>query len=118
MSAPASIALPTPMPAEARRSDRLHLAIPVELTLRESDGELLKECTRTTCLNKHGASLRTRRQYPARSELDVRILHLGRARQARVVWSIPDRSDGLGYETAIELADAENFWSVKFPPGN
>ena len=102
-------------PVETRRSSRLLLAIPVELTVRDAGGELRRECTRTLFLNKHGARLRTRRRHPAGAELGVRIPHLERARKARVVWSAPDSDDGL-YETAIELAEAENFWGVQFPP--
>lgn len=104
-----------PYTVETRRSSRLALAIPVELTIRDVGGEVLHECTRTLYLNKHGAKLRTRRRHPAGTEMDVRIPHLERMQKAWVIWSAPDEKEGL-YETAIELAHAENFWGVQFPP--
>ena len=115
MSATVAVPFAPTLRVDARRSMRLSLSIPVELTAEEAGGELLEECTRTMFLSKHGASLRTRRLYRSGIELEVRMPHLELAGKARVVWSVPDRSDGLGYETAIEMEGAESFWGVKFP---
>jgi Tfp pilus assembly protein PilZ len=101
---------------ELRRSSRITVSIPLEILGRDSDGTEIRAAATTKYVNKHGALLLADRPFPIETEITLQIPHQDRARQAMVVW-VSQESDAAGqYGIGVELAEAENFWGVQFPP--
>ena len=104
------------MGMDLRRSDRILLAIPVEVSGRDNQGRAIHEKTMTNLVSKHGARFSSQHEFSVNSDAVVYVPHLERRQQSRVAW-VSDAPDGRGnYQVAIELEHAENFWGVQFPP--
>ena len=105
-----------PTQTERRRSQRVRLAIPVEVAWTQEDGAQVKEHAETEILNAHGALLRMEPHLPI--PIDI---HLSRPRtqlftQARVVGFREPTPGGL-LGVAVELAaPSQTFWGISFPP--
>ena len=105
-----------PTQTERRRSQRVHLAIPVEVRWTQEDGAPVNEHAETEVLNAHGALLRMKPHFPLPIDL-----HLSRPRtrlstQARVVGFREPTLKGL-LGVAVELAaPSQTFWGISFPP--
>ena len=101
---------------DLRRSSRISVSIPLEILGRNSDGAEIRAAATTKYVNKHGALVLADRPFPLETEITLQIPHQDRARQATVVW-VSQESDAAGlFGIGVELAEAENFWGVQFPP--
>jgi hypothetical protein len=101
---------------DLRRSSRITVSILVEILGRDSDGTEIRAAATTKYVNKHGALLLADRPFPLETEITLQMPHQDRAGQATVVW-VSQESDTAGqYGIGVELAEAENFWGVQFPP--
>ena len=99
-----------------RRSDRIHVQIPVRLTGKDKSGAEFEEETVTVNINRHGACI-TLTQYiePEQSVL-VKNLRNGLEQAFRVV-GIVRQVFGNRAEWGMELTDpAVDFWEVEFSP--
>ena len=100
---------------ERRRSQRLHLAVPVEVAWTGEDGTHISEPAETEILNAHGALLRMKPRLPIAIGIHLTSPRTGSSTQARVVGFCEPTSKGL-LGIAVELAAPNQaFWGVSFP---
>jgi hypothetical protein len=97
---------------DSRRTARLPLVIPVEISYADQNGRPCLERTQTKDVDRHGARLTSRSYHPEGRKINLGITHLGRSAHTRVVWcSAP--INGF-YEVGVELESPENVWGVQF----
>ncbi|MGH9786202.1 MAG: PilZ domain-containing protein [Terriglobia bacterium] len=101
---------------DLRRSSRITISIPVDVLGRDSDGMEVRAAATTKYVNKHGALLLADRSFPIETELMLQLPHQDRAQQATVVWVSQEVDENGRSGLGVELAEAENFWGVQFPP--
>ena len=101
---------------DLRRSSRITISIPLELVGQDSDGMEIHTIATTKYVNKHGALLLADRPFPIETEVTLQMPHQERARQATVVWVSQEKDENGQTALGVELAEAENFWGVQFPP--
>lgn len=98
-----------------RRSKRLKLAVPVEVTAFEGEAEAFREATQVMSVNAHGGLLvlessvrhgQTLRVVNQRSleEQECRVVNVEAAANGK--WAV-----GIEFTSA-----AANFWQISFPP--
>jgi hypothetical protein len=93
-----------------RRSVRVLTTIPLLISGRKSDGTRFEGTAETVIVNKHGAKIRTQEKLSCGIQIRIAIVSPYRFQMARVV------SEESQDEFGIELAEAQNFWGVYFPP--
>jgi hypothetical protein len=98
---------------DGRRSSRIALSVPVEVSGMDASGAEFQERARTKIVSRHGACLELKHRLLVSSSLQLSIPNAKRNQTCRVV-SV--NSEQAPYETGIELEQAENFWGVQFPP--
>ena len=102
------------MSDQPRRSSRLPLSIPVEISFTDSTGQARLERTHTVVVDRHGARMASRSGHPVGSMIHLGIPHLGRSAHCRVIWcSAP--VNGV-YEVGVEIDVDSNVWGVHFEP--
>jgi hypothetical protein len=95
-----------------RRTSRLQLSIPVEISYTDRNGEPRLERTHTLVIDRHGARIATRAFHQTGAMMHVAIPHLGRSAHCRVVWcSAP--ANGI-FEVGVEMDADANIWGVHF----
>ncbi len=105
-----------PMQTERRRSQRVRLAIPVEVGWTQEDGARVNEHAETEVLNAHGALLRMKPHFPIPIDVELSRPRTRLSTQARVVGFREPTPKGL-LGVAVELAaPSQTFWGVNFPP--
>jgi len=98
-----------------RRSDRISLELPLQLSGTDCLGEGYIEEGRTLLLSRHGAKLSLNRKLTPNQELTLRCLATNLAADARVVGQYGRGSDGYFY--GVEFLDKDhNPWKIEFPP--
>lgn len=98
-----------------RRSDRVSLELPLQLSGTDSMGQGYIEEGRTLLLSRHGAKIVLNRKLSPNQELTVRCLSTNSSADARVVGQIGRGPHGYFY--GIEFLDADaNPWKIEFPP--
>ena len=102
------------MSLDGRRSNRLPLQIPVEISYADAQGQPCLERTHTLSIDRHGAGIASRSQHPVGSMIHLGVLQMGRSAHCRVVWcSAPVRG---GFEVGVEIDGGDNLWGVHFAP--
>ncbi len=113
------VALPpsaSPTLMERRRSQRVHLVVPLNVVWTTPDGVHHNEPAKTEVINAHGGLLQMKEPYPGIKEV-VELSHSSTAQscKGRVVWIFEPEVGKLA-RIAIELAVASQaFWGVSFP---
>lgn len=102
--------------ADNRRSSRIALTIPVEVSGADGGGAPVIERANTSTLSRYGACIFLQHKFAEGAEVYLSIPHLDRKQKCRVVWVVSPVPDTGLYETGVELESAENFWCVQFPP--
>ena len=105
-----------PTDTERRRSQRVHLVVPLNVVWTTPDGVHHNEPAKTEVVNAHGGLLQMKEPYPGFKEV-VELSHSSTARscKGRVAW-VFEPEDGKLVRIAIELAVASQaFWGVSFP---
>lgn len=98
-----------------RRSDRIHLAVPIHVTGTDVNGEVFAEEAETRVLTRHGATVVLKRMLAPQQEIVIRHLPAGEEAEFRVVGQIGGRSEGYVY--GVTLVDPTiDFWRINFPP--
>jgi hypothetical protein len=100
-----------------RRSDRLPLNLPVQVSGSDSFGQFFMEEGRTDLVSRHGAKILISQALVPEQEILVRCLKTGLESEARVVGQVGKSSAGYFY--GIEFLEANlNVWGIEFPPLN
>jgi hypothetical protein len=99
---------------ERRRSQRVMLKIPVNLTITIA-GKVVTANAATVSVNDHGAMLSCTRSFPAETMLELQNERTGERMTCRVTRS-PIENQG-GYLIPVEFATVNpSFWRISFPP--
>ena len=102
---------------EQRRSQRVHVAVPVDVAWKTSDGVRHSEHAESEVVNAYGGLLQMNEPYPPIKQV-VELSHLPKhqSSRARVVW-VMEPEDGKPARVAVELATpSQAFWGISFPP--
>ena len=97
-----------------RRSGRVNLEIPIQVSGRDRDGKAFSEETKTLVVSLLGAKILLSANVTPDVNLNVRHLKRGNEGLARIVW----RRDLVpsGNHVGIEFLDTDaNFWDIEFP---
>ncbi|MGD0694113.1 MAG: PilZ domain-containing protein [Terriglobia bacterium] len=98
-----------------RRSDRISLELPLQLSGTDCLGEGYIEEGHTILLSRHGAKIALNRKLAPDQELTLRCLSTSQAVDARVVGQFGRGPDGYFY--GVEFLDKnQNPWKIEFPP--
>jgi hypothetical protein len=98
-----------------RRSDRVVLDLPLQLSGTDCTGQGYIEQGHTLLLSRHGAKLVLNRKLMPNQELSLRCLSTGLAADARVVGQMGRGPQGYFY--GVEFLDSNaNPWKIEFPP--
>ncbi len=101
-------------PSTTRRSDRISIEIPIEISGDDIKGFTFLEKTRTAVISRHGAKVFTRYKLARDQELVVRCLSTGKESEARIVGELGAGPEGHAY--GIEFLKHEvNVWDIEFP---
>ncbi len=100
---------------QQRRSERISLAIPVEVSGMDITGKNFVESTRTESISRYGARVRLIASLVPEQDVALRRAGNPRDLEGRVVRLIEQNARGRAY--AIELVHCpETIWGVHFPP--
>lgn len=98
-----------------RRSDRLSLNLPIQVSGSDSFGQFFMEDGQTDLVSRHGAKILISHALVPEQEILVRCLKTGVESEARVVGQVG--KSAAGYFYGIEFLDANlNVWAIEFPP--
>ena len=106
-----------PTGAQRRRSQRVHLAVPLNVVWKTSDGVRHSAHAKSEVVNAYGGLLQMNEPYPPIKQV-VELSHLPKhqSSRARVVW-VMEPEDGKSARVAVELAiPSQAFWGISFPP--
>lgn len=99
-----------------RRSQRVLLVIPVEVTWTSSSGVRVQEHAETEVVNAHGALLRMKAHLPRGAAVELTRLRTHEKARGQVVFA-SEAGPGGFYHIGVELAvPSEAFWGVTLPP--
>jgi hypothetical protein len=103
------------LPAQTRRSDRITIELPLQVSGDDIKGFAFVEKTRTAVITRHGAKIYSRYKMARDQELVVGCLTTGKESEARIVGELGAGPEGYSY--GIEFLNLEvNLWDVEFPP--
>ena len=101
---------------DRRRSQRVLIVIPVNVSWTTKDGVRVKEEAHTEVVSRHGALLRMKGSLPVGAKVELNRHRTGHTSQAQVVWSGKPDAEGIG-RVAVELTEtSDEFWGVYLPP--
>jgi len=101
---------------DKRRSDRLMLTIPLEVSGIDAKGIEFHENARTITLNRHGARIALMRMLAGGQTVRLTNLVIHREANFRVVGPLTPHSE-KGGEWGVECVDGQqNIWGIQFPP--
>lgn len=98
-----------------RRSDRITLELPIQVSGTDGMGKGFMQDTRTLVLSRHGAKIVLRCKLVPEQELNIRSHRTGKEADVRVVGQIGGGPEGYFY--GVEFLDpGVNLWDIEFPP--
>lgn len=101
---------------DRRRSQRVFIVIPVNISFTNKDGVRIKEEVHTEIVSRHGALLRVKGSIPLHAEVELSRPRTSQSAHARVVWTGKPDAEGIT-RVAVELATpSTEFWGVYLPP--
>jgi hypothetical protein len=98
-----------------RRSDRICLAIPIEIRGTDVKGQTFSERATTVVLSRHGATILSKQMLAPDHRVVIRHLSTGKESECRVVGQLGGQSGGYIYGVAL-LDPTLNLWGIGFPP--
>ncbi len=97
-----------------RRSDRIALSVPVEISGTDATDKPFTESTLTLSIDRYGASILLTHRLKGRQEIKLKCIPTGREATARVARQVGESPQGYLY--GLELMDtAADLWGIKFP---
>ena len=107
-----------PHPREKRRSERVLIRVPIEVSGIALDGSRLASPGDTAVVNRHGALILLPARLKPDSQLTLTNKFSRETETFQVVWSGEKPNDGR-YEVGIEaLNPRDDFWGIRFPPAS
>jgi len=107
--------VPLTMARPSRRSDRVLIRIPLQVSGKDLEGNSFTERAQTMVINRNGASFVLRNSLLPAEQIIVKNLQSGQSCRFRARRGAKDLPGGLR-EWGIECLDpAPNFWGVSFP---
>jgi hypothetical protein len=98
-----------------RRSERVLLRIPIEVTGTDAEGKPFREKTFTLVINRHGARIALKAAVQPEARITITNRQMARSSPFRVVGRT-SKSLGEGPEWGVEcLEPGVNFWGISFP---
>ena len=105
-----------PTGTEHRRSQRVLLAIPVNVAWAGRSGDRVEEEALTEIVNAHGALLRMKAPVAVGTEVEVTHGHTKKITKAVVVYTEePEKGKRAGVGLELEAA-SQQFWGITIPP--
>lgn len=101
-------------PPPTRRSDRISIEIPLEVSGDDINRFAFVERTRTAVISRHGAKIYSQRKLGRDQELIIRCLATGKEAEARVVGELAEGPQGFAYGMEF-LNPGVNIWDIEFP---
>ena len=102
-------------PAKIRRSDRVAVELPLQISGADIHNFVFVESARTAVISRHGARICSRRKMARDQELVILCLSTGKECEARIVGELGRDAEGFTYGIAF-LDTQINIWDVEFPP--
>ncbi len=102
---------------KARRTTRVPLRIPVQVTIKEADQAKAVDGW-TVLVNIHGAKIECKRRMQVGDTVSITVLVSHKTQSGNIVWSAPEASANGYFEFAVELNEPGNLWGVGFPPSD
>jgi hypothetical protein len=99
-----------------RRSDRVALSLPLEVTGSDCSGQSFLEQTHTLIISRHGASVVLSRRLAPGDEVLLYRSDTKKKALAHVVGQIGGRGGGYVYGLALNNPEDWKFWGIWFPP--
>jgi len=102
--------------AETRRSRRVLLVVPVEVSWVKGDGKKAEAPAKTEVVSEHGALVRVKVSLPLGTKVELRHPVTGRTTRARVVYLEEAKGEsppGIGLELE---SPSKEFWGITMPP--
>lgn len=100
---------------QTRRSDRISIALPVEVFGTEITGQDFFESTQTHLLSRHGAAIVLKSRLAPLQQVTIRNLGNGKEAAAQVIGPMGGRNEGNIYGLSL-LNPQANLWNINFPP--
>jgi len=98
-----------------RRSDRIYLRLPIEVSGTDCNNFAFADRTETLVISAHGALILLKRALVPEQELTVRFPATRKEAGSRVVGQIGETPEGVCY--GVEFLDPNaNLWEIDFPP--
>jgi hypothetical protein len=98
-----------------RRSDRISLPLPIEVSGMDGMGMSFVEHTTTVVVSRHGARILSQHMLVPEQVISIRCIATGQETDVRVVGQLTEGPEGHYYGVAFLDPDA-NIWGVEFPP--
>ena len=106
---------PTP---ERRRSTRLSVTVPINISGKDARGEAFREESWTLGINRQGAAITTTRFLSAGAELIIENPFSGLSARARISAILEPPSPGEPGRVGVELLERKNVWGIQYPPAD
>lgn len=98
----------------ARRSDRISIAVPIQVKGTDSTGKSFDVKTRTLMIGRYGAMILLAYPLGSGQELTIRCIGTALEARGRVVGQLGAAAEGNFY--GVEILDSEvNLWEINFP---
>ncbi len=100
---------------QPRRTDRISIKLPVQVSGSDTDGKSFTERTHTLLVSRHGARILLQSVLAPGQELILHCTATGKQAQIRVVGQVESSEEGFHY--GVEILDSEvDLWELVFPP--
>ena len=101
---------------EKRRSDRIAIALPIQVSGIDSTGQSFQEYTKTSEVGLYGAKFESKRVLQANQNVQIVNLRQGTDGTFRVVGQVPNSDPGGFFWGAECVGLSPTFWGFYFPP--
>jgi PilZ domain len=100
---------------EVRRSERVTVELPVEVSGTDLNTGFFTEKSRTIQVSRHGAKIALRHSLAPHEEISLRCVETGQEVEARIIGMLGKAPRGHFYGVAF-LNEDVNVWGINFPP--
>jgi hypothetical protein len=97
-----------------RRSLRIVMRVPLYVSSADAAASTEWEPVETLVISLHGGMIRSRKQFPVGTTLDIRKRDSQRFTRGRVVWTAAGAREFV-FEVGFEILEPPGFWEVNFP---
>lgn len=98
----------------SRRSDRIWLSVPIEISGIDARGQQFVTQGKTVVISRHGATIFVARRIALEKTINIRLLSKGKEAEFRIIGQIGEQDLGFSYAAAFSDQDLQ-FWDIEFP---